>query len=209
MESIEAFDLEDHNSLLPKFLSLVDEIETLGRNDRLSQNYLDLKETWESYASFTILLDHESENIVGFSSLQVHGYPKGYGRVLTRTYYHPSVRENSLAGRKLPSLATRLMLPLQMKKAEELGLEHIFFSMQGLNRRPYFEKVIEALNTHLGIDNWELLSSLYNTCRALPGTSKTNNDQSCWQNIAYFNLGKIEDFKLPELSTDDYLRIYS
>jgi hypothetical protein len=209
MSKINAIDLNSREYLIPHFEEFLREVERLSKTDNLYTNYLELAQTWSTYDCFTVLIDESSEEILGFSCLQTHGYPAGVGRVLTRTYYHPKIRERSLSGRRLPSLATKLMLPLQMAVARKLQLSHIFFSMQGINRRPYFKKVVAALNEHLGNENWVVLDKLFNTCRPIPGTNQANCDQSCWQNIAYFKKADEIDLPLASMEIDKYLSIYT
>lgn len=210
MSSIKALELNTAQQLIPKFEFFLDHIKNQGNKDRLISNYLGLEKAWSDYESFTVLYDEIEEEVLGFSALQLKGFPEGTARALTRTYYSPAIRERSLAGRKLPSLATKLMLPIQIKKAESLGIEHLFFSMQGLNRRAYFKKVINALNSILEQDDWILLEGVFNTCRPLPATGEVNHDKDCWQNIAYYNKKKsASSFSLPHISIDEYLGIYS
>ena len=190
------------------FESQIKELISLSLKDSLYENYKEIGQTWSKYCSFTIMINSEQE-VLGYSGLQTFDLPKGYARAHTRTFYHPVIRAKALSGHKLPSFATKLMLPIQVKHAQEMKLEKIFFSMQSINRRDYFSKVVKAVDQYYFKQNWILLENLHNTCRLLPNGA-INSESPCWQSIALLNLETSkQEFSLPSMSVQNYLRIYS
>ncbi len=171
----------DAEEWVAPFRAVIDNIAAES-TDRLRANYLSLKENFRKYETFNLVVEHG--RIVGFSALQLHGYPETTGRVLSRLYYPRGVRAGTLKGREFPSYATKYMLPYQLERAKSKGVQVVFLSMHG-NRRRYLAKLSRALNGHFGHD-WKLLDGLWNTCRPL-ASGQVNPEDACWQSVIAYS----------------------
>jgi hypothetical protein len=170
---------------------------------RLKNNYLNLLDTLSNYSAFNIL--EINDEIIGFSGLETKKFPSSYGRVITRTYLSYKYRSKGVSHRKFPDLASGLMLPYQAELAQSLNINHVFFSIDRLNKKKYANILANKISKFTN-NNWVLLDGFYNTC-VLINEKKINNDISCWQNIVYLDNGS--QFNLPSISTDRYIELES
>ncbi len=177
--------------------------------DRNAKNYLDFFFDRSEYSAHRPSLTGnmgidvvmEEDEIIAFSSLYGNGtrYPKGYARALNRFWLHPDYRKKSLSGYHGKSIGSLHMLPQQLERAKELGLEAVFVSMEFISRRPAMEEFVKY-NEDLG---FVLLPHMYNTC------GNMNDDKRCWQNIAVTWLGNARRLPLPRMEVYEWLERFS
>ena len=102
----------------------------LNSNDHLYENYLELDP--RSFECFPAVI--ENNNIICFSGLQIDHAQWGskVARCSTRLWIHPDHRQKGMSkfngGHKF--LNTTYCLPLQIKKAGELGVDCLFISRE-------------------------------------------------------------------------------
>lgn len=191
-------DDKDYNiNKLQNFIN--DEFEST--NHKLKNNYINLLDSLYNYSSFNIL--EINNDIIGFSGLYSNRLPENYNRVITRTYLCYEYRSKGISYRSFPDLASGLMLPYQTEIAEQNDIKHIFFSIEGINRKKY-SKILATKISEYTKANWKSLDGFYNTCR-LVNNKEVNNSISCWQNIVYLDKGS--EFELPYISDKDYLNL--
>jgi hypothetical protein len=182
-----------------RFTELIAEIGRENR-DRLSPNYIKLDREFENYDAFHLLL--HQEEIVGFAGMQTMHFPASIARVLTRLYYVPKVRKNSLQTHQLPSYASKYILPQQVAFAKELGKKAVFLSFQNLNRRTFTQELSTALNRHYG-ENWQVPERMYYTARPLKDGSLLMK-KDVWQNIMLLKFDENFEFPLPSMSLEEW-----
>lgn len=176
------YDIVNHpNSIVEqKFFDVIDDINIGVYEDKLIDNYKDLKTKFLKFDSFTVVMDDEND-VLGFSGLQSFNFPERHSRALTRTFYTHKTRMNSLGPRQLPSLASKLMLPVHVSVAKKLDYDNVFISFEEhLGRSTFVNKFTNMLNSEYPNYNWELLQGLYNT---IPHT-----DHKSWQHIVITKL---------------------
>jgi hypothetical protein len=201
-----AFDIAkpENKRWLGAFKDLIKCIEDSPKRDRLTANYLGLHERLDAYESFTIIT--KEDRVVGFSGMHGSHFPSGHSRVLSRLYYHPSIRANSLSGRKLPSLAIRFMLPIQIQVAQQLGVEIIFMSFAGLNRREFCKRLLPVLQAHSN-QGWQLEPKMHCTAKLLL-SGEINMNSDVWQNIISLPLQENATLKLPAMTITEWEERY-
>lgn len=190
----------DKNYDIDKLKTFIDE-EFKNKDHKLKNNYINLLKTLKDYSSFNIL--EIDDKIIGFSGLQSDRLPVNYNRVITRTYLTYKYRSKGISYRTFPDLASGLMLPYQTEIAEQNNIKHIFFSIEGFNRKKY-SKILAKKISEYTRNNWKSLDGFYNTCRLINGTD-INKTLSCWQNIVYLDKG--DKFELPYISDKEYLNL--
>lgn len=190
----------DKNYNIDKLQTFINE-EFENNDHKLKNNYVNLLNSLGNYSSFNVL---EIDNkIIGFSGLQSKCLLINYNRVITRTYLSYKYRSKGISYRTFPDLASGLMLPYQTEIAEQNNIKHIFFSIEGFNRKKY-SKILAKNISEYTKNNWTSLEGFYNTCRLI-NNKDVNNTVSCWQNIVYLNKGC--KFELPHISDKDYLNL--
>ena len=179
------------------FLELAYEAE--NTNDKFSKNYKDISNKWKDYECFTVVFApifpctfNPKYEAVAFSALQTDHFGKKTGRALTKTYYAKSVRQENLSPRKLPTLASRYMLPKQYDYAVRKNFDHLFISFQSTLMRKNFSKLfVNMLNKEYNkytnpfpwkSNSWKQLDGLYYTCK-IDGMINDN----CWQYIILYS----------------------
>ena len=179
-------------------------------------NYKNLINHLKDYNSFTVL--EREGNPVAFSGLwNPNIYSPHCARALTRTYYHPTVRNNSpLSGQTVRregvvNIAIHRFLPWHVQKAKEMNLKAIFISFQGGDRRRAAAAVRRWIQQLYPEQDWQLLPHLYNTCRQVPHATNdpVNRDLKCWQNIIIFRFDKTFVFNQPSLTLEEWNKAYA
>jgi hypothetical protein len=182
------------------FEDFIFELPKSSPNDHRLRNYINLHEQLDKYECFTLLLHREK--IVGFSGMHSYRRHPDHSRVLSRLYYHPSIRTSHLRGRTLPSLATCMMLPKQMQVAKKLGKTCVFMSMEGIQRNQFCHKLARAIS-ELQNRPWQVPSEMYYTLDVQNGEDlKMSPD--VWQNIIYCSLDQKTHPQLPNMSRSDW-----
>ncbi len=205
--SLELVDLKLTRDVFWKdaFAQFIQELPLKRSQDLLIKNYLQLDKKWPEYDVFNLLV--QDDKIMGFSGMHTSPYPQNIARVLSRLYYATELRRKDLAGHSLPSYAARLMLPYQIKRAQELGKDVIFLSFQELRRRRFCQKMAEVLREQYQQD-WYLDDNMVNTARRLPN-GKLNMDRSVWQNAIVLKLNPLAKFDLPCITLENWNQKFS
>ncbi len=200
------FDLKDpdNSDWLSKFSELINSIQNSYSKDRLISNYQNLDYTLNHYEMFNIITkDHK---ILGFSGMHQKPYPPGVSRVLSRLFYGDELRKKTLKGHQLPSYASQLMLPVQVKLAQTMNKDIIFLSFEDVKRRSFCYKLAESLSKKFG-QNWEVHDQMVNTVRRLPN-GELNYEKPTWQNVVLLKLKEEATLPLPTMNVDEWKRRY-
>lgn len=158
-------------------------IDTISNsNDKLRDNYINLDPT--EFVSFPVLI--ENDKITCFSGLQRN--PERWGdcaRINARMWIAPEHRHHYLTkmtrGDKFVN--TRYILPIQLQRAQELGIDTVFISREG----PYSKFLkrycdLIRLNTDR---QFTVLPDRYNVCGSLDPVP-----ESCRQLIAVYSFSQ-------------------
>jgi hypothetical protein len=149
-------------------------------NDPLKKNYLNL--TPGDFVCLPVLI--ENKKIICFSGLQINEskWGKEIGRINARMWIEPSHRHLSLGKMKNSDkfFNTKYLLPLQIQKAKEIGLDTLFISREG-SYRNFMEKYCDLIFSNTG-HRFKLLDRCYNVCGDIPIIP-----ESCKQLIAWFS----------------------
>ncbi|MEM7647422.1 MAG: hypothetical protein AAF203_10970 [Pseudomonadota bacterium] len=181
----------EKESFLDQLPSLLEEC----REDRLFENYCNLGSELENYECFTVC--KRDGQILGFSGLMSSHF-KHHGRALTRTFYSRGYRRQSLGPHNLPNLATAIMLPYQVQFAIDRDFKGVFVSMQDRRRRSYFKNIFEKINRVWTQGTWIVPEMVFNTCRLMGSDELVNEQEACWQSIAYLEFENMGKPQLPE-----------
>ena len=131
-------------------------------NDNLKDNYVGLDP--RDFACFPVVII--DDQIVCFSALQLSEtkWGPGIGRVSTRMWIHPNYRHKGrfTSGNKF--LNTTYCLPLQMAKAQMLGLDCVFISRE--HTPLAFESYLDLIETNCGV-KFYMAEDKYNVCGSL------------------------------------------
>ena len=132
-------------------------------------------------------------NLVAFSAIQTHKFPAGYARLLTRTFYVPDIRTNTVSA---PENLRPSGVMARHQYAEMFGHKR-FVSMEHVpnkagTRRAALQKVMDKT---IG---FKVLDRMYQTFVG------EEDDWRQWQSIAT-DIPEY-DFDLPSISRDEYFR---
>jgi hypothetical protein len=149
-------------------------------DDPLKKNYLNL--TPDDFVCLPVLI--ENKKIICFSGLQINEnkWGKEIGRINARMWIDPSYRHLSLGKMENPDkfFNTKHLLPLQIQKSKEIGLDTLFISREG-SYRNFMEKYCDLIFSNTGY-RFKLLDRRYNVCGEIPAIP-----ESCKQLIAWFS----------------------
>lgn len=192
---IEVVDLKqgDDKSLYDKFKAEFLNIKNVYIDDPLISNYEDFDTFFNESSSVTVC--SKDSELLGFSSLLIGRFGPSWARALNRTFYFNSFRQSPYQNYTFPSLATGLMLPLQIECASRLKLDGIFISMQGVRGKKVMQKLADSFEKTWGKQVWKFPVGQFNTCRKIG--SQLNQEDDCWQYIAYLQLKQDAKFPLP------------
>jgi hypothetical protein len=128
-------------------------------NDRLKDNYIGLDP--RDFACFPVVII--DDQIVCFSALQLSEdkWGKGIGRVSTRMWIHPNYRHKGKFTGGDKFLNTTYCLPLQIAKAQMLGLDCVFISRE--HTPLAFKSFLDLIETNCKI-MFDLEPNQYNVC---------------------------------------------
>lgn len=132
--------------------------------DPLKDNYLTIDPT--SFASFPVLI--ENDTIVCFSGLQINTERWGEcARINARMWIAPEYRHRYLTKMTIGDrfLNTKYLLPVQLKRAQELNIDTVFISREG-NYRKFLYRYCDLILLNTGY-KFTVLESRYNVCGAL------------------------------------------
>jgi len=187
-----------------------------SENHPKAANYQGLFAQLKDYMCFHVLeMDDEP---VAFAGLWNPGvFPKTCARALTRTFYHPKIRNaRPISGHQerrhnVVNFAIRDLLPRQVAHAQKLGLEAVFISIENGLRRGAARSVCQWIQRLYPEQHWRLLGELHNTCRNRPKAfpNGVNPSSKCWQNIVLLELEAGYKFPLPAMSAEDWRSIYA
>lgn len=149
-------------------------------NDSLKDNYLNIN--FDDFLSFPVVI--ENNKIICFSGLQYNEqrWGKGLARFSSRMWIHPDYRIKTFSkftgGPKF--LNSTHCLPVQFKKAQELGLDSLFISRE--HNLLGFKQYIDLIKINCSLD-FNIKPNRYNVC------GKTYDDQEgCVQYVAVHHL---------------------
>lgn len=174
-----------------------------------ARNYDGLFERLHEFDSFTVL---EIEGRpVAFSGLwNPRIFSADCARALTRTYYHPSIRNLSMISghrerrESVVNIAIAQFLPWHVRRAA-LDRKAVFISLQGGGRRRAATAVCQWIRQLYPDQDWQLLPRLYNTCRQLPrAADPVNRHLKCWQNIIILSFDNRFEFSQPSITVEDW-----
>lgn len=200
-------DLKEHSNSEwhARFVELIEKIRLKRNPDQLSTNYHHLDQQYCDYDAFHLLIS--KEKVLGFAAMQTMHFPKPIARVLTRLYYIPEIRHNSLKAHILPSFASKHILPVQVELARQLGKKAIFLSFQGLKRRQFTKNLAFNLTKYYK-QNWTVPEAMFYTARPqADGQLLLNED--VWQNIAVLKFDDQYEFPLPSMKIDEWKKRFS
>ena len=177
----EIISLDKNPYWLPQLEVLCEEIVVTG-NDRMSSNYSNRRFKIDEQMDVTLLVS--DNKILAFSSLwKAAHFPKGFARVLNRTWKSPLIRSKVVYKYKL----LQIFLSLQIKAAfEDKDINCIFSSMEGLRTGWWKKWISEIDKIHKG---WKLHPEMVKVCR---GTYS-----KCWQSFIYLDQKNREPSELP------------
>jgi len=176
-------DILDINEFGEKnFVSLLYRIfeETTHRN----KDWFDPNKKWSlihQYQNYRWTFAMSRSQLVAFSAIQDFGF--GH-RVLTRTYYMPEFRKNTLdinmkyTQDEITPAMKMCAKQIEILKKSESSLA--FISMEYPSRRSSLQIFRDKLNKHYS-NLWVVPDNMYLTC-------PNRNNFSCWQNICYTEL---------------------
>jgi hypothetical protein len=155
--------------------------------DILKNNYLTLDPT--GFASFPVYINEDE--IICFSGLQINSDKWDQcARINARMWIDPHYRHNYLTKMTNPNrfLNTRYLLPIQIKRAQELNIDTVFISREGDYRR-FLKRYCDLILLNTGYE-FTVLDHRYNVC----GNIHTVPD-SCCQLVAIHSFsGTINDW---------------
>lgn len=151
-----------------------------GTDDVLKNNYINIK--FNEFLSFPVVI--ENNKIICFSGLHYNERRWGerLARFSSRMWIHPDYRIKSISkfsgGPKF--LNSTYCLPLQIKKAKEVGLDSIFISRE--HNLLGFKQYIDLIKINCDLE-FEIKPNRYNVC------GRTYDDQEgCVQYVAVHHL---------------------
>ena len=149
-------------------------------NDILKNNYINIK--FQELLSFPVVI--ENNQIICFSGLHYNErrWGKGLARFSSRMWIHPDYRIKGISkftgGPKF--LNSTYCLPLQIKKAKEMGLNSVFISRE--NNLIGFRQYIDLIKINCNLE-FEIKPNRYNVC------GRTYDDEEgCIQYVAIHHL---------------------
>jgi hypothetical protein len=178
---------------------LLDQIENdaLTNYHRNSKNYVNIRNSLDNFLSYELLIDKQ-HNVIASSGLQK--YSDGQARLASRTYTMSAYRKNS--GASLP-VSENIFVPYEIDVAKKHHQRIVFFSIELLRRRNAVNRFCKNLNNN-GL-NFKIHPNMINTCRRYisNGVETVNQEQSCWQNVAYLSFDDSE-LTLPSIEVSEY-----
>jgi hypothetical protein len=159
------------------------------------QNIID---NLDNYSLWTIMID-EKDNVLAFAAIDEKRFEKANCvRVMSRTFYHPSIRRKTLRYEYNNDSAPVIqMLQYQLNFLKDTD-KTIIMTMELLRHRKNLEAFFNKCNNLLG-HKWKLLDKLY---RTVPNYADPNS----WQNLGVY--GEIEKIKLPSIEISDWKKKY-
>jgi hypothetical protein len=133
-------------------------------NDALKENYVNLNP--EKFLCFPVLI--ENDQIICFSGLQQDTQRWGEcARINARMWICPQYRHNYLTKMSDSErfFNTRYLLPIQLKRAQELNIDTVFISRGGDYRR-FLNRYCDLIQLNTGI-TFNVLEHRYNVCGQL------------------------------------------
>ena len=131
----------------------------IDSNDQLYENYLELDP--KSFECFPAVI--ENNNIVCFSGLKIdrNNWGDSIARCSTRLWIHPAYRQKGMSkftgGDRF--LNTTYCLPLQLKRAREIGIECLFISRE--KNKKGFQEYLKLIDINCNHD-FKLQEQKYN-----------------------------------------------
>jgi hypothetical protein len=145
-------------------------------HDPLKKNYVDLDP--RKFLCFPALVDRD--DIICFSGLEVNQDRWGpCARINTRMWIDPRHRHQYLTKMDRPEkfLNTRYLLPVQLARAQEAGIDTVFISREG-NYRRFLNRYVKLIHHNTG-HSFTVLPHRYAVCGDISPTPP-----SCRQLIA-------------------------
>jgi hypothetical protein len=172
-----------------------------GRNSQWfdlnhSQNIID---NIDNYSLWTLMVDDELNNVLAFSAIDEKRFEQtNCARVMSRTFYHPSIRRNNLKYEESDVSAPVIqMLQYQLNFLKDTD-KIIIMTMELLRHRKNLAAFFEKCNKHLN-HKWKLLEGLY---RVVPNYA----DPYSWQNVGVY--GDVEKISMPRIRIKDWRTKY-
>lgn len=163
-----------------------------------TQNLRHLAE--RSYAAIHIVTQDGSPVAVA----AIEAYPSSgepVFRVLTRSWYHPSVRNRAFWTRVSAGPVVRILLPHQIAWCERQGARAVFVSMETLRKRAVLSSWVKSVNRAWPEQQWKLAPNMHFTCKV----EQAKRLASCWQNVAVLHLRPTQlPLPLDEITTDEF-----
>jgi len=175
------YNLKQQPKFLNQFYETIDEISQSSHP--LAENYSRKRLNLDEFPFFNIVV--EDDKIVAFGGLQEGRWGKGIGRVATRLWVRPDHRKKGAVPSEFNS---KILMPEQIKWAEQNGYDLVFWSRQYPNNRN-FVRMIERSNRNCPYGyHHEALPDVYNVCMDI------SDDESCWQKVAVV---KLKNWRIP------------
>lgn len=151
-----------------------------GTEDQLKSNYINIK--FDEFLSFPVVVD--DGQIICFSGLHYNErrWGTGLARFSSRMWIHPAYRIKGIGkfigGPKF--LNSTYCLPVQIKKAKEVGLDAVFISRE--YNKVGFEQYINLIKLNCNLD-FDIKPNRYNVCG-----NTFDEHQGCVQYVAVHHL---------------------
>lgn len=151
-------------------------LKIAGGDDPLKKNYVGLDP--RKFLCFPALV--EGDSITCFSGLEVNQDRWGpCARINTRMWIDPQHRHHHLTKMDRPEkfVNTRYLLPVQLSRAQEAGIDTVFISREG-NYRRFLNRYVKLIEHNTG-HSFTVLPHIYAVCGDISPTPP-----SCRQLIA-------------------------
>lgn len=156
-----------------------------------------LDDLQDHYDGFHVITEYNK--LIGFAGLYSKRWNK-VGRVLQCTYKIPSLRRNALhySQDKYQHLWSKLVIPHQLKLAQELKLRAVFVSLEYPRRFSSLKKFTDLTNNYTN-SKFIMQPDMYLTC---PESARLH--WSCWQNITLCRFDSSYEFNFESITHEQW-----
>jgi hypothetical protein len=148
----------------------------------------------DNYTLWTLMID-DADNVLAFSAIDEKRFEESNcARVMSRTFYHPSIRRRTLRY-EYDNVNAPVIQMLQYQLNFLKGTDKtIIMTMELLRHRKNLAAFFEKCNKHLN-HKWKLMEGLY---RVVPNYA----DPQSWQNLGVY--GDVEKINMPRIRIKDW-----